>query len=90
MGEGDRARRGKRRTALRRNGATIAALPQRFDNELGDIGHCVATTLAVLQVAGCSARTPLEVHLLTKKFIGAMIEVQLDGRLDPAVEGGAS
>lgn len=77
--------------------ADMARLSQRFDKEFGGIGHAVATSLTLLQVAGCSARTPLEVHLLLSRCIGSLIKVQLDMRIEEAapkrlatLDGGAS
>ena len=77
--------------------AEMARLSRRFDNELGELGHAVATSLFVLGMAGRCARSPLEVHLLAKRYLGTIISVQLDDRIDStlqaenaAVEGGAS
>jgi len=69
--------------------AELVRLSRRFDNELGAIGHGVATSLTVLGIAGQNARTSLEVHVLTKRFLGALIGTQIDVRLDHAIEGGA-
>ena len=67
--------------------ADMVRLSRRFDDDLGGIGHAVATSLAVLGMAGQQARTPLEVHLLAGRYIDSIVGAQLNSLLE---DGAAS